>query len=105
MKTELEIGDVIYDRSTWSGLRRYVINKVTPKQAVSGTTRFNKAITGKMLNVIGGGWAYLETEELKAEYLLQNSRRKLREIIRNINTEKLSQIEVDTILDALNKYS
>lgn len=103
MKTELEIGDVIYDRSTWHGLNRYVINKLTPKQAVSGSTRFNRAITGKTLNVIGGGWAYLETDELKAEYILQTSRRNLRETLRNINPDKLNQSEINSIIEALNR--
>lgn len=39
---KLNIGDVIYNDSRWSGLQKYVIDKVTKTTASSGTLKFKR---------------------------------------------------------------
>jgi hypothetical protein len=40
---ELKIGDVIYNDSRWSGLEKYVIDKVTATTASSGKLKFQRS--------------------------------------------------------------
>lgn len=77
---KLEVGDVLYESNRWHGLVKHVITRLTPTTALAGETRKYKIelITGYQGlsgNIIGQyGSDRLETDDLKAEYKLQQLR-------------------------------
>lgn len=73
-KKMLQVGDVIYGNSIYQQAK-YVIQRVTTNQAISGTTRFRREyFDDNWINVVGenrgfGSCVYkLETPELKEAF-------------------------------------
>lgn len=98
-KKLLEVGDVLYCNDRWQGLVRIVIDKVTNKQAMAGTKKFyRELLTMGSARCLGQfGSMKLETPELKAEFQLQNLRRKADRLLKSykvqdLPTEKLLEI-------------
>jgi hypothetical protein len=46
MKTQLEIGDIIYLENWYSGISKLIVDKVTPTLAISGNSKFKRQLGG-----------------------------------------------------------
>ena len=84
MKTQLEIGDVLYDYSRWQGLQRYVVDRVTDKTAFKGDSyKWKRELQHGEARWIGDyGTAKLETEELKHKFMMQQLNNKAQSLHR-----------------------
>lgn len=104
MKEVLEVGDVLYAYARWGDgvSSRIVIERVTPTQAVSGSTRLYKALEKSYNSTMfdcakevgcRDNW-YLETEELKGKYehfKLLSKARNLKADLSSLTMEQLRQ--------------
>lgn len=103
---KLEVGDIIYRKHRIYGVREMLtIERVTPTQAVCKDKRFKREVNGGEVIMIGQSRSrdreryFLETEELKEEYL----REKLIEKMQGIDYSKLTT-ETLQQMDSLEKY-
>lgn len=94
----LEVGDILYDRERFSsGLIKYTVERLTPKQAVLNGGRkvkvelFNSHYGGELHASSIGDYGYMEfgTLELNQEYKDQTIRRNLKRRLAEINVTNL----------------
>lgn len=114
MSDKLKVGDVLYTVNRWYGLQRHVIERVTPKQAVSGNTKFRIDILTfersygeqKEAAIIGEyGNAKLETPVLKAEYQLKLKRLKVYQLLKTLNPDKMGDALCDKFIELITSIS
>ncbi len=76
---QLNVGDVIYNDNHWSGLSKYVIDKVTATTAFSGSQKFQRTFnenswltTMPKQQAFSGNDYVVATKELDEKYEKQN---------------------------------
>lgn len=99
---KLEVGDVLYEYSRWHGLVKHVVDRLTPTTAISGSEKYKiellrqDKIAAKLIGEYGHH--YLETEKLKEQYLLQETRRYADRLVKKIDVHKLTKQQLDSLI-------
>jgi len=100
---KLEIGDKLYCIQ-YGGIQKIVIvDRLTPKMAFGGSSKFDLEVSNGRAKVIGGGlyspsYYFLETEELKLRY----KKNVLVKILSNIYYEKFPLEDLESVSKILN---
>lgn len=99
---KLEIGDKLYCIK-YCGIQKIVlVDRLTPKTAFCGNSKFNLELENGKAKVIGGGtyspmYYYLETEELK----LTHKKNMLVKVLSTTNYDKFSLEELENVIKIL----
>ena len=100
---KLEVGNVIYGKNRIYGIREvFTIERVTKTQAISGNSRFKIETYDGRARMVGDQYDgfnrtsyYLETEELKEEFIRQKAIEKLKNAqFYKLPTKVLKQINL-----------
>lgn len=102
-QTQLEVGNVVYAHNYGRLQCKYVIDRVTATQAISGTRKFKREISlkGYIICIGGSEWGpsfWLATPELDEQWLRVEARDKFT----GINFAKLPIEKVKQLLAVLN---
>lgn len=95
---KLEKGDKLYCIQ-YGGIQKIVlVDRLTPKMAFGGGSKFDLEVSNGIAKVIGGGlyspsYYYLETEELK----LRHEKNMLVKILSNMNYEKFPLEDLENV--------
>ena len=99
---KLEVGDRLY-RIQYGAIQNIVtVDRVTPKTAFCGFSKFILELDGGKAKVIGGSsydptWYYLETEELK----LTHKKNVLAKRLISVNYDKFTLEELESVANIL----
>lgn len=116
MKELLEVGDVLYtDHEGWRDHRSIFgkVERVTNTQAIISNVKFKRDIdkNGSVYKIGETSWArqryYLATPEIIAEIREETIRRKKEKTLSSITKEQISKLsddEIDCILNMINSY-
>lgn len=109
-KTELEVGDVLWQYYDGHPTERKIVTRLTTTQACLGEhTRVKRSLRegyhggGLVTDEIGGLQArwHLETDEIKESAALWESRKLLRRILDTIHWKRLPDDKVQPLIDAI----
>lgn len=106
-KKQLQVGDVLYGHSRWVGLEKYVIERVTDKQAFSKNGRkFKRDIEPGGARRIGEyGYAIIETDDLKEQFYIQSLTNKVAKLYSTFRIPgKCTKEQFDEIISFFSKY-
>ena len=107
MKNVLNVGDVLYSESSWHGLRRAVVIRVTRTQAeLDLGYKLRRSADGKYHDSIPvslGLWWEPETDELKLKYETIRQRKDLENRWRAVNYKNLSSDQLERILNIVDE--
>lgn len=73
----LEVGDIVYSDSTYIGVNRYIIDRVTNTLAMAGQWKFKREVDGECIRAVPGDDSYsaplyvIETPRIKEKWQRQ----------------------------------
>lgn len=112
----LEVGMFVFDYGNWSGLYRYEVTRVTPKQAFAGSLTVKREIKyekewheekirPKVKKVGSYGNAYVETTELLTEWREQNLISKAKRLHRDFKINDIDKNQAKKIIELYESFT